>query len=366
MKVAIVCDWLTGIGGAELVLLELHKLFPKAPIYTSQYNPKLIDWFKDADVRTGWLQKFPSFLKKLLPVLRAWYFSRLDLSDYDLIITSNTGAESKAIKTSSKQIHICYMHAPTHYYWSRYDEYIQEPGWGTFNFLGRLGLRLLIGPMRKWDYAAAQRPDYIVTNSSHTQAAIKEFYGRESVVIHPPVNTDYFGNHDNAKIQKQRSGFVITGRHTPYKRFDLAVEACTMLGLELTVIGDGPEHQHLKNIAGPSVSFTGKVSRSKLRDALQSAQGFIFPGLDDFGIAPVEALAAGTPVIAYKAGGALDYITPKTGLFFDKQTVDSLSNCLNEFRSENFDSQQINNAAKHYSIKTFRLKFQEIITQILA
>lgn len=362
VKVAIVCDWLTGIGGAELVLLEIHKQFPDAPIYTSQYDPKSIDWFKDADVRTGWLQKFPASLKKLLPVLRAWYFSRLNLSDYDLIITSNTGAEAKGIKTNPNQIHICYMHAPTHYYWSRYDEYMQNPGWGGFNWLGRIGLRLLIAPMRKWDLNAAQRPDFIIANSYHTQNSIRKYYGRASTVVHPPVDTDFFGQQTNTGV---RDGFVITGRQTPYKRFDLAVEACSRLGLKLTVIGDGPDHQKLKSSAGPTVTFLGKIPRSQVRDVLQSSEAFIFPGIDDFGIAPVEALAAGTPVIAYKAGGALDYVTSKTGLFFNTQSVESLSQALKQFNPDNYQSDDIKSVAQAFGLKNFHKKLRAELERVL-
>lgn len=363
-KVAIVCDWLTGTGGAELVLLEIHKQFPDAPIYTSQYNPKNIDWFKDADVRTGWLQIFPSSLKKFLPILRAWYFSRLKLRDYDLIISSNTGAEAKSIKTVNGQIHVCYMHAPTHYYWSRYDDYLRNPGLGTFNWLGRFGLRLLIKPMRKWDYKAAQRPDHIIANSSHTQSAIKKYYNRDSTIIHPPVDTEFFADSSN-NTDLIRSGFVITGRQTPYKRFDLAVDACSQLGFKLAVLGDGPEYKKLKASAGPSITFLGQVPRQQIRESLQSAQAFIFPGTDDFGIAPVEAMAAGTPVIAYKAGGALDYVTPKTGLFFENPTVDSLKTALQQFDPANYQPDDIKMAAGAFSKDTFHKKLLSLLERVL-
>jgi glycosyltransferase involved in cell wall biosynthesis len=359
-KIALVCDWLTDVGGAELVLLELHKMFPDAPIYTSQYNPKTIDWFKDADIRTGWLQYFPSSLKKLLPVLRAIYFGHLKLKDYDLIISSNTGAECKALKTMPHQVHVCYMHAPTHYYWSRYETYLENPGWGSFDWLGRLGLKLLIGPMRKWDYKAAQKPHYIVANSTHTQEQIKKYYDRTSDVIHPPVDTDYFGESGN----EERKGFIITGRQTPYKKVDLAVAACTQLGLPLTVIGDGPDHAKLKAMAGPTITFLGHVPHSDLPKHLRSARAFIFPGIDDFGIAPVEALAAGTPVIAYRAGGALDYVIEgKTGEFFDEQTVDSLCKTLESFNHRNYFSSDIKLAAQNFSPDRFQEKIQNFLAE---
>ncbi|HUC96036.1 MAG TPA: glycosyltransferase family 4 protein, partial [Candidatus Saccharimonadia bacterium] len=158
LKVAIVCDWLTGIGGAERVVLELHKMFPKAPIYTSQYDPKTIDWFRDADVRTLWLQHLPKSLKKFLPPLRAIAFRQLNLSNYDLVISSS-GAEAKAVKTGPKTIHICYCHSPTHYYWIKYDEYLKNPGFGKLDFLARIGLKILVNPLKKLDYKATQGPD---------------------------------------------------------------------------------------------------------------------------------------------------------------------------------------------------------------
>src|SRR3990167_6171988 len=159
LKIALVCDWLVGIGGAERVVLELHKMFPDAPIYTSQYDSKKIDWFKGADVRTTWLQRLPSSFKKFLPLFRAWSFSRLDLSNYDLVISAG-GAEAKGVKTGPNTTHICYCFAPTHYYWSRYNEYIKHPGFGKLNWLARIGLKVLVGPLRRWDKKAAGRPNY--------------------------------------------------------------------------------------------------------------------------------------------------------------------------------------------------------------
>jgi glycosyltransferase involved in cell wall biosynthesis len=349
LKVALVCDWLTGFGGAERVVLELHKMFPDAPIYTSQYNPNKIDWFKDADVRTGWLQKLPSGLKKFLPVLRARYFSRLNLNGYDLVISAG-GAEAKAVRTDSSTVHINYCYAPTHYYWSRYDYYMKHPGFGAFNWPARLGLRLLVGPLRHWDRKAAQRADHVIAISTHIQKEIKKYYGRESVVIHPPVDLDRF------KVGSQpRHGFVITGRQTPYKRIDLAVAACSQLDLPLTVIGTGPEHTKLERLAGPTVHFLTNASDAEVADELAKAEAFIFPGLDDFGISPVEAMAAGTPVIAYKEGGALDYVEDyKTGLFFEEQTIKSLVAVINKFKEHDFNHQAIRDQAAKFSAERFR------------
>lgn len=365
VKVAIVCEWLVGIGGAERVVLEVHRMFPDAPIYTSQYDPSKIHWFKDADVRTGWLQKLPTGLKKFLPVLRAWYFSHLDLRDYGLVITCNFGAEAKAVKTKPG-VHICLCNAPTHYYWSRYEAYLQNPGFPKgFNWLARLGLKVLVAPMRRWDYKAAQKPDHLVAISTHIQKEIKKYYGRDSIVIHPPVDIERFQFPvSNSQLSKQ--GFVIAGRQTPYKRIDLAVAACAKLGLPLTVISDGPDQEKLRNMAGPTITFTGHLTDKEVAQQFALAQAFIFPGLDDFGITPVEAMAAGTPVIAYQAGGALDYVVPgKTGEFFEEQTVASLAKALEKFSGNKYSSDDIKEHAERFSSENFKKHLSKFINSVL-
>lgn len=363
MKVAIVCDWLTGIGGAERVVLELHKMYPNAPIYTSQYDPSRIDWFKDADVRTTWLQKLPKSLKKFLPLLRAWTFSRLDLSEYDLVISSS-GAEAKGVKTGQGTTHICYCHSPTHYYWVRHEEYLANPGFPRgFNWLARIGLKLLVSPLRRWDKHAAKRPDYMIANSTHTQAMIKRYYRRDSVVVFPPVETDRFKLPAKAP---SRHGLLVAGRQTPYKRFDLAVEACNRLKVPLVVIGDGPDHKRLEKLAERNVTFLSNVNDHQIVDHFQSALGFIMPNMDDFGIVAVEAMAAGTPVIAYNKGGSLDYLKEgRTGIFFKRQTVDSLTKALEAALAKNFNYTAISEHAQNFSVPAFRQNMQKAIEDFL-
>lgn len=417
-RIAIVHDWLIG-GGAELVVEQLHELYPEAPIYTSYATKEWRDRL-DGKVITGYLQQWPfSKLRKFIPLLRAIWFSNLNLSDYDLVISSS-GAEAKFIKVNRKkllsklfaergdgenrkgdvsentssanrsqqqsyadesfsrvlssaqkqaetvrrQVHIAYIHAPTHYYWSRYNEYLKNPGFPTgLNWLARLGLKLLVGPMRRWDYKAAQRPDHIVANSSHTKSEIKKYYGRDSVVINPPVDIDRFAKY--AKPLSERKGFVITGRQTPYKRIDLAVTACTKLNLPLTVIGDGPKNRKLKKLAGPTIHFAGYRSGKEVAELLGSAQAFIFPGLDDFGIAPVEALAACTPVIAFQGGGALDYVIEgKNGLFFSQQTIESLAGALQKFNTADYPPDDIKKSVDKFSNDNFREQINSFIKSI--
>lgn len=362
MKVAIVHDWLIG-GGAERVVEALHKLYPESPIYTS-YSTE--EWRQKLDdkVVTGYLQHLGK-ARKYVPFLRGWWFSHLNLKDYDLIISSS-GAEAKYVRSGARSgvgtLHVAYIHAPTHYYWDKYEEYLKNPGFPTgFNWLARLGLKLLIGPLRKWDYRAAHRPDVLLANSSFTQTKIKQYYGRDSEVVHPPVDLARFADMGKA----ERHGFVVVGRQTPYKRIDLAVAACTKLNLPLAVIGNGPEHKKLVAMAGPSVKFVSEASNEQVAQAVGSAEAFIFPNVDDFGISAVEALAAGTPVIAFKAGGALDYIVEgKTGTFFTEQTIENLTTCLQSFDSKKFSSDEIKNQAQSFSVDNFEAKMNSVIDKL--
>lgn len=356
MKVAIVHDWMIG-GGAEKVVLELHRMFPEAPIYTSYCTD---EWHKKLDGKavTGYLQNWPfPALRKFVPFLRGWWFSHLNLKNYDLVISSS-GAEAKFVKVHGNAKHISYIHAPTHYYWSRYDEYLKHPGFGFFDPLARLGLRVLVGPMRRWDFRAAQRPDHLIANSNYTKQQIKKYYKRDSVVIHPPVDIEKFKSKNN----KPRHGFLIVGRQTPYKRFDLAVATCTKLNLPLTVVGNGPDHKKLQRLASSSVKFV-QATDKELMDYFATAEAFIFPGLDDFGIVAIEAMAAGTPVIAYKAGGALDYvILGKTGELFENQTVGSLAKVLEKFDSTKFESDQVSQTVGIFSADNFRTQIKSMLS----
>ncbi|HYF96897.1 MAG TPA: glycosyltransferase [Patescibacteria group bacterium] len=361
-RIAIVCDWLLR-GGAENVVYELHTMYPEAPIYTSYASKQWEQKLFPAKIITGYLQYWPfSKLRKYLPFLRNMWFSRLKLKGYDVVI-SVTGAEAKAVNVVNG-VHVSLVNAPTHYYWSRYKDYLKNPGFGLFDPLARLGLKLMVRPMRKWDYNAAQLPDVLIANSTHTQQQIRKYYRRESTVIHPPVDTQRFGEY--SVPHDKRTGFVITGRQTPYKRVDLAVAACTKLGLPLTVIGNGPDNSRLKADAGPTIIFKDYVdSPEELARVVASAKGFIFPGTDDFGIVSIEALAAGTPVIAFKAGGALDYIKPgANGEFFSPQTVSALSKKLSSFDPGKYTQDDIKKSAQDFSISAFRSKISKLVENL--
>lgn len=381
MKVAIVCDWLVSVGGAERVLRSVCDLFPNAPIYTSQYNEKKIDWFKDREVHVGYLQVFPTCFRRVLGPLRQKYFSGLNLSGYDLII-SVTGAEAKSIKKGNA-LHLCYCHVPTQYYWGLKDDYLKNPGFGLLNPVARLGLKALLPPLKKADYAAAQLPDEFITISTYAAEQIKSAYGREATIIFPPVAVEKFStrefstsretikpaksqpNNPNKPDKPARYGFVTTSRQVNWKRLDLAVKACIDLKLPLTVIGEGPEHKKLMSLARKSrnIKFVPLQDQKSLKHYLEHAEGYIFPSLEPFGIAPVEALACGCPVIAYGSGGALDYVIDgENGVLFGKQSVNSLRQALKRFSSLKFDEAKVRKSALPFSEKHFQDKLKTFIT----
>lgn len=367
-KIAIVHDWLTNMGGAEPLVLEVHKLFPDAPIYTSVYDAEKMQAFKDIDVRTTSLQtKLPEKLRYkhvLWPTFRAMAFRELDLSEFDIIISSSS-AEAKAVrKTRPGQIHIAYIHTPIRYYWSHYEEFRKEFNFGALTPLIRPFIPYFVKKMRKLDLESVKDIDVFIANSTVTQQRIKEYYGKPSTIIYPPVEVAKFV----PPPKGERSGYVVWGRHVPYKRFDLAIEAANQLGAQLTIASTGPDTERLKSIAGPTVKFIGRVSDEELVKLAQSSKAFLFPNEEDFGISAVEALAAGTPVIAYKKGGALDIVQDgETGVFFEEQTVASLVDAMRRFETMKtnqpgtFLPATLHRKAKRFDKGLFATKMKKIV-----
>lgn len=361
-KVALVCDWLTTVGGAERVLLAISEMFPDAPIYTSQYDKNGINWFQKTEVKTGWMQPLPAQARRFFAPLRSHYFRKLDLSDYDLVI-SVTGAEAKGVKTGKNTKHICYCHVPTQYYWQMYDDYIENPGFGIFDPVARMGLKFLVKPLRRSDLEFARRPDQFVTISQYAADQIKKYYRRDSVIVPPPVNVEKFHNAYHGK----RSGFVVTSRQVTWKRIDLAIKACLETGQELTIIGDGPEHKNLVKLAGgsPLIHFIPTSDQTTLKNYLKKAAGFIFPSLEPFGIAPIEALAAGCPVLAFGQGGARDYVQDgKNGIIFDQQNVSSLVKAMEKFQKTKFDAAKVAKTADYYDKTRFVKEMKRVIKDV--
>lgn len=361
-KVAIVTDWLTTYGGAEKVVKAVSDMFPEAPIFTSQYSEREVDWFRGKDVKTGWLNLFPAKLRKILSVLRILYFSRLKLDDFNVVI-SICCAESKGIKTTKDQLHISYLQGPpVQYYWRMYDDYVQNPGFGKLNGVVRFFFKLLARPLRHNDFQAAQHPDVLLANSSYSAAEIDKYYNRKSIVIFPPVEIDKF------KPNKRGEGyFISTSRQVNWKRLDIVVDAFRQTNRELLLVGGGAEHQKLVTLADgcENITFIDTIKNpQELSAVVAKARGFVFPSLEPFGIAPIEALSAGVPVLAYKRGGALDYIRDgENGVFFDKQTASSLIKALNKFEKINFDKKAISLSADQFSTDNFNTKFEQIVKE---
>ncbi len=351
------------MGGAEPLVLEIHKLFPHAPIYTSVYDAERMPAFKHIDVRTTTLQntlpKALRFKHVLWPTLRAKAFRQLDLSEFDIIISSSS-AEAKAVrKTRPGQIHIAYIHTPPRYYWSHYEEFRKEFRFGIFTPFIRPFIPLLVKKMRTLDLESTKDIDVFIANSTVTQQRIKEYYNKPSTVVYPPVDVERF----TPPPKGERHGYVLWGRHVPYKRFDLAIQAANELGAQLTIAGTGPNTERLKSLAGPTVRFVGRVSDEELVTLAQSAKAFLFPNEEDFGISAVEALAAGTPVIAYNKGGALDIVQDgETGVFFNEQTVESVVAALQRFENLTFLPATLHRKAKRFDKGLFATKLHKIIT----
>ena len=346
LRVALVHDYLAQAGGAERVVVALHQAFPDAPLFTSVYDAEAtLPAFGGMDVRTSFLQRVPvlksaRFHKFALPLFPL-AFERLDLSGYDVVLSNTTGF-AKGVITGPQTCHVCYCHTPARFAW-RYAEYVEQANFGR---AARLLLPLVVGRLRRWDYHVAQnRVDYFLANSHNIAQRVEKFYGREANVLYPPVETGRFHVEPNPRADY----FLIVSRLLAYKRVDLAVTAMTRLGLPLKVVGGGPEAQRLQSIAGPTVEFLGRRSDEEVADLLAHCRAFLFPGEEDFGIAPLEALASGRPVIAFGAGGALEtVIAGETGLFFADPTPESLMDAVRRL-----DDLEIRPAAIRAHAETF-------------
>lgn len=363
-KVAIVADWLTNMGGAEKVVLALHEAFPDAPIYTSTYVPEKMPDFAGLDIRTTSLQNLPGPLKKLhkfFPMQRVRAFRELDLSEFDIIISSSSAEAKQVRKTRPDQIHICYCHTPIRYYWSHYEDYRRDPGFGKLNWLIRLAMPFFVPPLRDADYKAAQDVDLFVANSTEVQRRIKKYYGRDSTVIHPPVDVNRF-----TPARERGNYYVALGRQVPYKRIDLAVSAATELNVPLRVYGNGSEHERLVHMAGPTVQFfTDRftdAADAAVTEALNAAKGFIFPAEEDFGIVQVEALAAGAPLIALSRGGTKDIVEEGvSGVLFRDQNPDAVANAIRYAEKHEFLPGTLRRKARRFDKSLFITKIRKVV-----
>lgn len=358
LKVALVHDWLTNWGGGERVLWSLHELYPKAQIFTSVYNEETMPELKDLHPETSYLQNVPLAKSKhqLFPTFRTYAMESFDFSEYDVVITTGA-AESKGIITKPGTLHISYLFTPTRYYWSEYDKYLADPGFGVLNPIIKIVMPYVVGKMKHWDYAAAQRPDVMVGISQYVSDRIKKYYNRTAPVLFPPVDAKRF------KLQERKEDFyLVVGRQVPYKRVDLAVQACTTMGKRLVVIGEGSEHEALKKMAGPTIEFKGRLNDKETAEYYAKAKAFLFTAEEDFGITPLEAMACGTPVIAYGKGGATETVKDGiTGLFFNRQTPESLMNAIQRFEKIKLDPKKIRSHALTFDDMVFKKNFHALV-----
>lgn len=348
MKLALVHDWLNQVGGAEDVLATLVKLYPQSPIYTSIYASHLMpDSYHTWDIRTLWMNRLPAVHQYHQPYLPLYPLAwrGLDLSDYDVILSNKSGF-CHGVKHREKTLHICYCLAPTRYVW-QLDAYIEREGLGC---TAQLALRPLVAWLKQWDYDAAQHVNHFIAISTEIQQRIKTYYNRDSVIIYPPVDTTRF----NVPPIEPEDYFLVVSRLIPYKRIDLAVEAAARLGVPLKIGGKGRDLERLKALAGPTVEFLGYVPDDELPNLMARCKAFLFPGLEDFGITPVQAQAAGRPVIAYGGGGALDTVIPgKTGEHFDDLNVDSLAAVMESFDATMYDPAVLREHAARFDVTVF-------------
>lgn len=361
MKVALVHDWLVDYRGGERVLEAITQLFPEAPIFTLFYDPTAFpaSWQNKTIVAPRWLQPLRKLRKALLPVLPT-IIESWDFEAYDLVI-STSSCVAKGIITGPNTKHISYVHSPMRYLWDQKQHYLDElpriPGIRT-------AIHLLSNYLRMWDVTSSCRVDTMIANSHFIAERIRKFYGRESQVIAPPVHVERFLQLDRPDDPRQGKYWLAAGAFVPYKRFDLAIQAANKAQQPLVVAGSGPLYRDLQKLCGPTVRIIHKPDHQHWLQLFKDAKGFLFPTLEDFGITPVEALAAGVPVLAYRAGGALDFIQEGVnGLFFDAQTDLSLMDAMSRFETMDLTSQKVRETAKIFSQDRFISQLKQLLPQ---
>lgn len=359
LKVAIVHEWFTAMRGGERCVEALCEVYPGASVFALLHNKGSVSpALERREIRTSFIQHLPfagTRYRHYLPLFPA-AISRFDMSGFDLIISSSH-CVAKGVHTPRESLHICYCYTPMRYIWDLYDDYFSRERAGLVT---RLGMKLALQPLRRWDVASASRPHHFIAISHHIRQRIRSIYNKPSEVIYPPVDTDRF------RLSTRDEGFfLVAGALVPYKRADLAVEAFSRSGDRLIVAGDGPELNRLRTRAAPNVTFTGWVSDEELRDLYERCTALVFPGEEDFGIIPVEVMACGKPVIAYARGGAcetvLDSPAGGTGVLFPDQTVESLLEAVAHLRSKRFEPADLRRHALSFGREVFKARFREFV-----
>lgn len=366
MKVALVQEWLTTIGGSEYVFKEIASLFPEADIYTLVARDETIKTLglEKHRISTSFIQKLPfakTRYRNYLPLFPL-AIEQFDLSEYDLIISSSHSV-AKGVLTHSGQIHVCYCHSPMRYAWDLYHQYLKESGLST----GLKGFfaKIVLYRIRQWDIASINRVDFFISNSNFIGKRIKKIYNRDSVTIYPNVAVENF------EVSLEREDFYFTcSRMVPYKKIDLIVKAfASMPDKKLFVIGDGPDFKKIQKVASSNITLLGYQPFNVLKHYLSKAKAFVFAAEEDFGMLPVEAQACGTPVIAFKKGGVLEtVIENETGVYFSEQTTESLIGAIHYFenRIEKFDAKKIAHHASSFSTLRFKTEMKTYLTSIIS
>ncbi len=355
-RVALVHDWLNQIGGAEDVLEAMVDLYPAAPVFTSLYwREGMPHHWRSWDIRTSFIDRLPGAHRRqqryfpLYPLA----FEQFDFRAYDVVLSNKSGF-CHGVITGPETVHICYCLTPTRYVW-RYHQYAEQEG------LGRLARRLLapaLHYLRIWDRLAAERVDHFIAISQEVRRRIAKIYGRESTIIHPPVDTQRF-----QPVRQVDDYYLMVGRLVPYRRVDVLIEAFNRLGRPLFIAGSGRDRERLEGLAGPNVTFLGYVSDDELPDLMARCRAFLFPGEEDFGIAPLQAMAAGRPVIAYAAGGALETVVPGAGVLFAQQSPEAIINAVETFEPESTDPMTIRAHAQQFDTELFRRKIDDFVAR---
>jgi len=357
LRIAIVHEWLTGMRGGEKCVEALCEAFPQADVFTLIHLPGSVSpTIERAVKQTTFIQNLPgarTHYRRYLPLFPSAIRS-LDLDGYDLVISSHH-CVAKGVRVPRQALHICYCHTPMRYLWTKYDEYFSK---GRAGFFTRAAMQVVARPMRRWDRATASNPHHFVATCQNVRQRIREIYGRDSEIVNPPVNTALF-----PLSAGEGSYFLMVSALVPYKRVDLAIEAFNRCGDRLVIVGTGPNDRALRALARPNISFEGWRSDDELRQYYEGCRGLIFPGDEDFGIVPLEAMSAGKPVLAYARGGALETVkvTPelKTGTFFHHQTVDDLLQGLEQMKSTRFDSGAIRRHALAFDREIFKSRMKD-------
>jgi glycosyltransferase involved in cell wall biosynthesis len=361
MRVAIVHYWLVGMRGGEKVLEALCRMHPSADIYTHAYDPtKISDTIKSHKIQTTFINKLPyakRMYKKYLPLM-PMALEQIDLSAYDLVISSESGP-SKGVLPSPTAVHVCYCHSPMRYIWNMYNQY-----YDSSNFTTRVMMPPLAHYLRTWDMATASRVDNFAANSATVAQRIRSYYRREAEVIHPPVDTNAFRPVESSEVGEH---YLMVGELVSYKRPDLAVEAFNRTRQKLVVIGGGEMLDHLRKLAGPTVTIMGPQPFDVLKYQYARCKALVFPGEEDFGIVPVEAMASGRPVIAFGRGGATEtVVSERTGVFFSTQTPEALIDAMERLDRIEFNPDDAVARAAEFGTEVFIGKFKSFVDTSLA